>query len=66
MEQMKTCTFPCYQGFMPLLFSTSFEIAPTCIIIFFMTQRNYILFFPKVLFSNKHLQEFFSFEENSV
>lgn len=66
MEQTKTCTFSCYWGFIPLLFFTSLEIAPTCIIIFFTTQKNYILFLPKVLFSSKHLQEFLNFEENSV
>lgn len=65
MEQREACTFSCYQGFIPLLFST-FEIAPTCIIIFFMTQKNYILFFPEVLFSSKHLQDFLSFEENGI
>lgn len=61
----ETCTFSSYWGFIPLLFSTSFEIGPTCIIIFFMT-RKIIFLFLKVLFSSKHLQQFFSFEENTV
>lgn len=65
-EQIKTCTFSCYWGFILLLFSTSFEIVPTCIIIFFMTQKKLYSLFPKVLFGSKHLHEFLSLKKTSV